>query len=48
MVASVAASSSVLFHAARSLKLLRMMLPLTRVGNFSVKKFSLPDGFYEI
>ena len=41
MVASVAASSFVLFHADRSLKLLRMMLPRTCV-------FSLPDGFYEI
>ena len=40
MVASVAASSFVLFHAARSLKLLRMMprLPRIRVGNFGVKK----------
>ena len=47
MVALVAASSFVLFHAARSLKLLRMMLPRTRVGNFGVKNFLLPDGFYE-
>ena len=33
MVASVAASSFVLFHAVRSLELLRMMLPRARVGN---------------
>ena len=38
VVASDAASSTVFFHAARSLKLLRMMLPHTRVGNFGVKK----------
>ena len=48
MVASAAASCFALFHAARNLELLRMMLPRTRVGNFSVKKFSLPDSFYEI
>ena len=48
MVASVAASSFLFFHAAQSLKLLRMMLPRTCVGNFGVKKFLLPDGFYEI
>ena len=47
MVTLDAASSFVLFHAAWSLKLLRMMLP-PRVGNFAVKKFSLPDGFFEI
>ena len=50
MVTSVAASSFVLFHAARSLELLdlRMMLPRTRVGNFGVKNISLSDGIYEI
>ena len=48
MVALVAASSFVLLHAAQSLELLRMMLPRTRVGNFGVKKFSFPVGFYEI
>ena len=44
MVASVAARSFVLFHAARGLELLKMMLPRARVGNFGVKKFSLPTG----
>ena len=48
MVPSVAASSLVLFHATRSFELLRMMLPCTHVGNFCVKKFSLPVSFYEI
>ena len=48
MVASVAASSFVFFYAAQNLKLLRMMMPRTCVGNFGVKKFLLPDGFYEI
>ena len=47
MVTSVAASSFVVFLDAQSLELLRMMLPRTRVGNFSVKKISLPDSFYE-
>ena len=44
MVISVAASSFVLFHDARSLELLRMMLPRTRVGNFGVKKFRCPTA----
>ena len=48
MVASVAASSFVLFHAAQSLKFLRMMLPCACVGNFGVKELLLPVGFYEI
>ena len=48
MVASVVASSFVLFHAARSLELLRMMLPHTHVGNFGIEIFSLLDSFYEI
>ena len=47
MVDPAAASSFVLFHAARNLELLRMMLPRTRVGNFGVKKFSFPVCFYE-
>ena len=48
IVTSVVASSFVLFHAARSLKLLRMMLPRTLIENFGVKIFLLPDGFYKI
>ena len=44
IVASVAASAFVLFHDARSLELLRMMLPRTRVGNFGVKKFCCPTA----
>ena len=36
MVASVAASSFVLIHAAWSLELLRMMLPCTCIGNFGM------------
>ena len=44
IVTSVAARSFVLFHAARSLELLRMMLPRMRVGNFGVKKFCCPTA----
>ena len=44
MVTLVAASSFILFHAARSLELLRMMLPRTRAGNFGVKKFRCPTA----
>ena len=39
--------SNTLPHRSKSFELLRMMLPRIRVGNFGVKKISLPDGFYE-
>ena len=48
IVASVAASSFVLFHAALSLELLEWRsVPCTLVRNSGIKNFSLPICFYE-